>query len=237
MQGMPITPRLFGERGRRRAVALGIDPERLPPGQSPTEKWPVLSVEAAPEIPVAEWTLTIDGAVQEPVTLDWAALMAEPQTVWEGDIHCVTRWSKFGMRWQGVDVARLIERARPTPAARFVLAESITGYTTNLPLTDLTEHPALVAHRAAGAPLAAEHGGPVRLFVPHLYFWKSAKWLSRLQLLAEDELGFWERNGYHHHGDPWLQERHSVDGYVARAMRRAARGAARGAGLDILRRP
>jgi DMSO/TMAO reductase YedYZ molybdopterin-dependent catalytic subunit len=232
MDGMPITPRQFGDRGRRRAISLGIDPERLPPGQSPTEKWPVLSVEDTPQIALADWTLTIDGAVEEPVRVDWKALMAEPQTDWKGDIHCVTRWSKFGMRWQGVDVARLIERARPKPSAGFMLAESVSGYTTDLPLSDLTEHTALVAHHADGEPLEPEHGGPVRLFVPHLYLWKSAKWLSRLQLLEEDELGFWERNGYHHRGDPWLEERRSVDEYVARAMRREARSA----GLDILRR-
>ena len=233
MQRMPITPSQYSERGRRRAVALGIDPERLPPGQSPTEKWPVLSIEETPQIPLSEWSVTIDGAVQEPLTLGWDELMTESQTDWEGDIHCVTRWSKFGMRWRGVDVGRLIERARPTPAAAFVLAESTTGYTTNLPLSDLTERPALVAHQVDGLPLEPEHGGPVRLFVPHLYLWKSAKWLSRLQLLEEDEVGFWERNGYHHRGDPWRQERHSVDDYVARTMRREARQA----GLSILRPP
>ena len=222
-ESVPITPRMFGDRGRRRAVSLGIDPERLPPGQSPTVKWPVLSIEQTPEIELATWTLTIDGAVAEAVTLDWAQLMAEPATDWTGDIHCVTRWSKFGMRWRGVDVARLLARARPLPGAGFLLAESVGGYTTNLPLSDVTDHPALVAFEADGAPLEAEHGGPVRLLVPHLYLWKSAKWLTRLQVLTDDELGFWERNGYHHRGDPWHEERHSVDEYVARARRREAR--------------
>jgi DMSO/TMAO reductase YedYZ molybdopterin-dependent catalytic subunit len=230
MQSMPITPRIFGERGRRRAVSLGIDPERLPPGQSPTVKWPVLSIEETPRLPTEQWTLTIDGAVQTPYTLDWAQLMAEPQRVWDGDLHCVTRWSKFDMRWRGVDVTALLERARPLPGASFLLAESIGGYTTNLPLADVTEHPALVAHEADGAPLEREHGGPVRLLVPHLYLWKSAKWLSRLQVLDHDELGFWEQNGYHHRGDPWHEERHSVDEYVARAMRRRARGRRAGPG-------
>src|ERR1700761_9283605 len=124
---MPITPREFGDRGRRRAVSLGIDPDRVPPGQSPTEKWPVMSVEQTPRIALDEWRLVIDGAVQEPLELDWEGLMAEPQTDWQGDIHFVTRWSKFGMRWRGVDVARLIERARPTPSAAFVLAECVSG--------------------------------------------------------------------------------------------------------------
>jgi DMSO/TMAO reductase YedYZ molybdopterin-dependent catalytic subunit len=228
---MPITPSQYSERGRRRAVSLGIDPARLPPGQSPTEKWPVLSVEETPSVPVGEWSLTIDGAVGETVHLNWEGLMAAPQTEWRGDIHCVTRWSKFGMQWRGVDVAALIARAAPVEGASFVLAESVTGYTTNLPLTDLTEHPALVAHQVDGEALEPDHGGPVRLFVPHLYLWKSAKWLSRLQLLTEDELGFWERNGYHHRGDPWHEERYSVDDYVARTLRRQARAGARDGGL------
>jgi DMSO/TMAO reductase YedYZ molybdopterin-dependent catalytic subunit len=220
---MAITPRMFGERGRRRAESLGIDPARLPPGQSPTVKWPVLSIEATPEPAPERWTLAIDGAVAEPFTIGWSELLGEPQTEWTGDIHCVTRWSRFGMSWRGVSVARLIARARPLPEAGFLLAESEGGYTTNLPLSDVLEHPALVAHRADGEPLAAEHGGPVRLLVPHLYLWKSAKWLTRLQILEHDELGFWEQNGYHHRGDPWREERHSVDDYVARAMHREAR--------------
>jgi DMSO/TMAO reductase YedYZ molybdopterin-dependent catalytic subunit len=227
MQSVPITPSQFGDRGRRRAVELGIDPARLPPGQSPTVKWPVLSIEETPQIAREEWTLTIDGAVAEPLTLDWAQLMAESSSDWSGDIHCVTRWSKFGMTWRGIEVWPLVERARPLPGAGFLLAESVGGYTTNLPLADVRDHPAFVAHEADGAPLDPEHGGPLRLFVPHLYLWKSAKWLSRLQVLSEDELGFWERNGYHHRGDPWREERHSVDDYVARTMRREARSAAR----------
>ena len=223
MQSMPITPRMFADRGRRRAVSLGIDPGRLPPGQSPTVKWPVLSIEQTPELAPADVILIFDGAVSEIYTMDWAQLMAEPQERWSGDVHCVTRWSKFGMSWRGVAVAPLLARARPLPGAGFLLAESIGGYTTNLPLSDVTEHPALVAYEADDAPLTPEHGGPIRLLVPHLYLWKSAKWLSRLQVLEHDELGFWERNGYHHRGDPWHEERHSVDDYVARARRREAR--------------
>ncbi|MGH2910661.1 MAG: molybdopterin-dependent oxidoreductase [Solirubrobacteraceae bacterium] len=222
---MPITPRQFGERGRRRAASLGIDPDRLPPGQSPTVKWPVLSIEETPREPAAEWTLTVDGAVREPFTLDWAALEVEPHVDWEGDIHCVTRWSRFGMRWRGVAVAPLLERAGLSAGAGFLLAESRTGYTTNLPLADVLDHPALVAFEADGAPLEPEHGSPMRLLVPHLYLWKSAKWLSRLRVLEHDELGFWERNGYHHRGDPWAQERYSVEDYVARARRREVRAA------------
>jgi DMSO/TMAO reductase YedYZ molybdopterin-dependent catalytic subunit len=224
---MPITPRIFGDRGRKRASALGIDPERLPPGQSPTVKWPVLTVGAQPDVDRSSWRVSVDGAVEAPFVLDYDALMAEPQLEWTGDIHCVTRWSKFGMRWRGVSAAALIERARPAPAASHLLAHSYGGYTTNLPLSDVTDHPALIAHEADGAPLTGEHGGPVRLLVPHLYLWKSAKWIKRLELLDADQLGFWELGGYHHRGDPWLQERYSVDSYVAQAKVRELRRASR----------
>jgi DMSO/TMAO reductase YedYZ molybdopterin-dependent catalytic subunit len=224
---MPITPRLFGDRGRRRAVALGIDPDRLPPGQSPTVKWPVLSVGDAPRVPRESWRLSVDGAVEHPLALDWSALMAQPQTDWQGDIHCVTRWSKFAMSWRGVSVRHLIEQAIPTPRASHLMAHCHGGYTTNLPLSDVLEHPALIAHRADGADLERDHGGPARLLVPHLYLWKSAKWIRRLEVLEADELGFWERNGYHHRGDPWREERFSVEDYVARTLRRQVRQSAR----------
>lgn len=217
-----MTSKLFGERGRRRAGALGIEGERLPPGQSPTLKWPVLSLGATPAVPTGGWRLVVDGAVAAPFELDWAALMELPQSDWEGDIHCVTRWSKFGMRWRGVSVRELIERARPNGATH-LMAHSYGGYTTNMPLSDVLEHPALIAHAVDGAPLEPDHGGPARLLVPHLYLWKSAKWITRLELMEEDRLGFWEENGYHHRGDPWREERHSVDEYVARTMRREAR--------------
>jgi DMSO/TMAO reductase YedYZ molybdopterin-dependent catalytic subunit len=228
MSAVPITPRLFGDRGKRRAASLGIDPERLPPGQSPTVKWPVLSVGSTPHVPTDQWLLSIDGAVAAPYVLDWEQFTAVAQTEWHGDIHCVTRWSKFGMDWRGADVAALIARAQPRPEATHLMAHCYGDYTTNLPLSDVLEHPALVAHEVAGAPLEPEHGGPARLLVPHLYLWKSAKWLQRLELLEGDRLGFWEENGYHHRGDPWREERYSVDDYVARTLRRRARENARG---------
>ncbi len=216
---------MFGERGRRRAHALGIDPGRLPPGQSPTVKWPVLSVGPTPRVERDRWLLSVDGAVEEPYVLDWKGLSGLEQTDWTGDIHCVTRWSKFGMRWRGVSVARVdLARAGLRPEASHLMAHCYGGYTTNMPLSDVLEHPALVAHSAEDAPLEPDHGGPARLLVPHLYLWKSAKWIKRLELMAGDELGFWERNGYHHRGDPWREERWSVDEYVARTMRREARG-------------
>ncbi len=220
---MAITSRIFGERGRRRALALGIDPGRLPPGQSPTEKWPVLSLGATPRVLTEAWRLRVDGAVGAPYELDWAELQSLPQVDWSGDIHCVTRWSKFGMAWRGVSVAALIARAQPHPDASHLMAHCYGGYTTNLPLGDVSEHPALIAHTVDGAPLEPDHGGPARLLVPHLYLWKSAKWIARLQVMSGDQLGFWEQNGYHHRGDPWREERHSVDEYVARTLRRQAR--------------
>ncbi|MGI9184184.1 MAG: sulfite oxidase-like oxidoreductase [Solirubrobacteraceae bacterium] len=225
---MPITPRLFGERGQRRAASLGIEPERLPPGQSPTVKWPVLSLGATPRVPTDQWLLSIDGAVEAPYVLDWEQFTADAQADWRGDIHCVTRWSKFGMAWRGADVAALIARAQPRPQATHLMAHCYGGYTTNLALSDVLEHPALVAHEVDGAPLEPEHGGPARLLVPHLYLWKSAKWIQRLELLEGDRLGFWEENGYHHRGDPWREERYSVEEYVARTLRRRARENARG---------
>ena len=224
---MPITPREFADRGRRRAVSLGIDPDRVPPGQSPTLKWPVLSTGETPHVDHDQWRLSVDGAVRRPYTLDWAEFEAGAVTEWSGDIHCVTRWSKFGMRWQGASVGELVAHAEPRDGATHLLAHSYGGYTTNLPLSDVLDHPALIAHRAEDAPLEPEHGGPARLLVPHLYFWKSAKWIRRLQVLDADQLGFWERNGYHHRGDPWKQERHSVEDYVARAMRNRIRREAR----------
>ena len=220
---MPITPRLFAERGRRRAASLGIDPSRLPPGQSPTLKWPVLSVGSTTHVDRTSWLLSVDGAVEQPYVLDWRRLMEAPYTDWTGDIHCVTRWSKFGMRWRGVSVATLLEHAHSRPGATHVLAHSYGGYTTNLPLDDVLSHPALIAYEVDGEPLEPDHGGPARLLVPHLYFWKSAKWIQRLEILEGDQLGFWEQNGYHHRGDPWNQERYSVDEYVARMRRRELR--------------
>jgi DMSO/TMAO reductase YedYZ molybdopterin-dependent catalytic subunit len=163
--------------------------------------------------------------VEHPYGLDWDQLQSEAQVDWTGDIHCVTRWSKFGMDWRGVSVADLVARAQPRSEATHLMAHCYGGYTTNMPLADVTEHPALIAHEADGAPLEPDHGGPARLLVPHLYLWKSAKWISRLEVLTEDQLGFWEVNGYHHRGDPWHEERYSVDDYVARTMRRAARSA------------
>ena len=221
---MPLTPKTFGERGRRRAEKLGIDPARLPPGQSPTEKFPVLSVGPDPRVATESWTLSVFGEVDAAYALDWDELLALPQVDLTTDIHCVTRWSKFDTRWTGVAVRDLIERALPRADASQALVHAHGGYTTNLPLEALLDDDVLVAHSFDGRPLEREHGGPARLLVPQRYFWKSAKWVSAIQLLDHDEPGLWERNGYHNEGDPWREERHTTDQWSLRQIRRRLRG-------------
>jgi DMSO/TMAO reductase YedYZ molybdopterin-dependent catalytic subunit len=186
--------------------------ERLPPGQYDTgEGFPVLTAEVTPRVDLARWTMTVDGLVDRLAVRTWDELRALPGSRYDGDIHCVTTWSKLGTSFAGVSVDTLLEQARPGPLARYVLATSTTGYTTNLPLEDVVGGRAWVVWEHEGRPLPVEHGGPVRLLVPHLYFWKSAKWITRLTLLDRDEPGFWERNGYHRRGDPWREQRYSGD--------------------------
>ena len=185
---------------------------RLPPGQYDIgSDWPVLTAEVTPELDTASWTFRVEGAVEQPTTWSWDELHDLPPSTYEGDIHCVTTWSRFGMRFTGVSVDDLLAVARPLPSASHVLAFCHTGYTTNLPLDDVTGGRAWVAWEADGEPLPVDHGGPARLLVPHLYFWKSAKWVAGLRVLDHDEPGFWERNGYHDRGDPWLEQRYQGD--------------------------
>ena len=194
--------------GRRPAQR---DP-RLPPGQYDTgDDWPVLIVEVIPRLDPDRWTLTVDGLVGNEHTWSWADLHALPQSEYRGDIHCVTTWSKLDTRFGGVSVDLLLEAVEPKPEAAFVLATSTTGYTTNLPLAEITDGKAWIVWTHEGRPLPREHGGPVRLLVPRLYFWKSAKWVTRLTLMEHDKQGFWERNGYHDLGDPWLEQRYQGD--------------------------
>jgi DMSO/TMAO reductase YedYZ molybdopterin-dependent catalytic subunit len=220
---VPVTPRHWGERGRRRAIKLGIDPARLPPGQSPTTKFPVLTVGPNPKVELDRWLLSVHGEAEEPFVLGWDELMALEQTEVTCDIHCVTRWSKFDTRWRGVRVRTLLERARPRPQATHVIVHSHGGYTTNVPLDALLDDDVLVAHSFDCAPLEPDHGGPARLLVPSRYFWKSAKFVKALELMDGDRPGFWEDNGYHNDGDPWREERHTVDPLTARGLRRSAR--------------
>jgi len=190
----------------------GLDQDRLPPGQTRVSTWPVLTYGPTPHIDIKKWSLTIDGAVNSPITLDWEQFNILSKTVLKTDIHCVTRWSRLDMPWEGVSLDELIGLAGGlTPEAKFVIATTVEGYTTNLPVRDVINNQALVATTADGEPLTPEHGGPARLFVPHLYFWKSAKWIQRLTFTQSDHPGFWEVNGYHNYGDPWKEERYSDD--------------------------
>jgi len=233
---MPLTPRAFGDRGRKRAVKLGVDPERLPPGQSPTVKWPVLTVGPAPRPALDTWSLAVYGEVEEPFALRWDELMALPQVDQISDLHCVTRWSKFDVPLRGVRVRELLERARPRPSATHALVHSFGGYSTNVPLDALRDDDVLIAHTAYGAPLPEEHGGPARLLVPSRYLWKSAKWVQSIELLDHDEPGFWERNGYHNVGDPWREERTHQDPFAFRSMRRRVREGGRSVGAGTAER-
>jgi DMSO/TMAO reductase YedYZ molybdopterin-dependent catalytic subunit len=197
-----------GFLGRRAAERDG----RLPPGQYDVgDQWPVLTAEVTPRLATDTWTFAVEGLVGRPMTWTWEEIRALPGSTYAGDIHCVTTWSKLGVTFAGVSVDTLLEIAGPLPAASHVLAFGHTGYTTNLPLADVTAGRAWVVWNSEGAPLPVEHGGPARLLVPHLYFWKSAKWVAGLRLLDHDEAGFWERNGYHDRGDPWLEQRYQGD--------------------------
>ena len=195
-----------GFRGRRR---IDVDPGRVPPGQYVTHDFPVLSAGPTPHTPLAEWTFEIRGAVDQPVSWTWDELLALPSESPRLDIHCVTKWSKLDTDWRGVSVDTLLDGIET--AARYVRAFCDGGYTTNLPLEDVTGGKAWVAYEYEGAPLEPEHGGPARLLVPHLYFWKSAKWVRGLELRDSDEPGFWETYGYHLYGDPWKEQRYRGD--------------------------
>lgn len=197
----------FFDRNRDDVAAKGFDPARLPPGQYLTDRFPVLHVGDVPEYAPGEWSLTVFGMVEEPFTLSFEELTALPSTALTTDIHCVTKWSKFDTEWRGVRVADLIARAKPAPGASHVMAHAEQGYTANLPLVDIVRDESLVAWEYGGEPIEPIHGGPVRLVVPHLYFWKSPKWLRGIEVRDSDKPGFWERNGYHMYGDPFLEQR------------------------------
>jgi DMSO/TMAO reductase YedYZ molybdopterin-dependent catalytic subunit len=186
-----------------------VDPSRIPPGQHLERGFPVLSYGPTPKVSTATWDLTIDGAVSGAKTWNWDDFMALPQETFTVDIHCVTTWTKLDTGWTGVSVDTLLESVETE--VEYLTAWCDGGYTTNLPLADVTGGKAWVVHTFDGKPLEPAHGGPVRLLVPHLYFWKSAKWLRGLRLTAKDEPGFWEQNGYHMYGDPWREQRYWSD--------------------------
>lgn len=205
---MAITSRMLGERGRRQAEKLGVDPARVPPGQYLTEKFPVLTVGPNPHYDLTTWDLRVFGEVEQELILTWDELMAMPQQDVVADIHCVTRWSKLDTAWRGVLVRDVLERAGVTPEGSFLMAYSDGGYTANMPLEVATDDDVLLAHAYDGKPLEHDHGAPLRLLVPKRYFWKSAKFLRRLEVMSADRMGFWELNGYHNDADPWREERH-----------------------------
>jgi len=182
--------------------------DRVPPGQVATAKWPVLHYGNVPKVDTAAWTFDVTGLVEQPFALTYQELLALPRKTVMCDMHCVTRWSRLDNAFAGVPVQLLLERARVKPAARYCLVAAEQGFTTNLPLADLDRPENLIALTWNGEPLAPEHGWPARLLVPHLYLWKSAKWVRGFTLLDADVPGFWEQNGYHMRGDPWKEERY-----------------------------
>ncbi len=185
--------------------------ERLPPGQHLTKDWPVLDLGQTPNVPLHHWRLDVTGAVDHPASWDWQQFLKLPQSKETTDIHCVTTWSRYDNDWKGVLTHDLLDAVMPKPEASFVTLTSYDGYTTNVPIDDFAAPNAMLVHTWQGKPLTREHGGPLRLVIPHLYFWKSAKWIQKIDFMIADKPGFWEVNGYHNRGDPWAEQRYSDD--------------------------
>lgn len=197
-----------GFTGKHRQVGpLG----RVPPGQYVTSDFPVLSAGPTPHKPLEQWTFEVNGLVSKPMYWSWAEFQQLPAQRYTVDIHCVTKWTKLDTQWEGISIDTLFEHVDIDPNAHFVMAFCDGGYTTNLPLNEIINGRAFIAYKYDGAPLPAEHGGPARLVVPALYFWKSAKWVRGLTLMEKDKRGFWESLGYNMHGDPWKEERYFGD--------------------------
>jgi DMSO/TMAO reductase YedYZ molybdopterin-dependent catalytic subunit len=184
---------------------------RLPPGQSLTLKWPVLHYGSVPRFDPARWDFRVSGLVEHPLRFTWDEFNQLPRIQRTSDFHCVTRWSRFDNHWDGVAMREILSRAKPQPNAKYVLVHAEQGYTANVPLADVDRDEVLLATRHDGEPLTADHGYPLRLIVPHLYGWKSVKWVRGLELLDRDQAGFWEQNGYHMHGDPFKEQRFDTD--------------------------
>lgn len=199
------------DRLRSRPALSEDQKSRVPPGQYVTQKWPVLHYGSVPSVDLATWDFRVWGEVEETFTFSWEEFRQMPRKSIHRDIHCVTRWSRLDMDFEGVPIQHILERARPKPSARFVVEHAEQGYTTNLPLDILDDDDVLLADVANGEPLSPEHGYPLRLVVPKRYFWKSAKWIRGLQFRADDQLGFWERYGYHNEADPWQEQRFTDD--------------------------
>jgi DMSO/TMAO reductase YedYZ molybdopterin-dependent catalytic subunit len=201
----------FFDRNRKEVEEKGYDPSRLPPGQYLTERFPVLHVGDVPTYAPGEWNLTIGGLVNNPFALTFEELTALPSVTLTTDIHCVTKWSKFDTVWRGVKLKDLLDRTGIQSDATHVMGHAEYGYTANLPLEDALLDESMVVWEYEGEPIEPIHGGPVRLLVPNLYFWKSPKWLRGIEVMNADKPGFWERNGYHMYGDPFREQRHWGD--------------------------
>jgi DMSO/TMAO reductase YedYZ molybdopterin-dependent catalytic subunit len=203
---------MFSETSERKELERQKQREgRLPPGQSLTLKWPVLHYGSVPPFDPRTWDFRIGGLVAEPVRLTWEEFTRLPQKEVVADMHCVTRWSRFDNRWEGVPFTEVMKLVQPKPGVKYALVHGEQGYTANVPLDDLIKLETLFAFQHDGQPLSAEHGYPVRLVVPHLYGWKSVKWVRGFDLLDQAEAGFWEQNGYHMYGDPWKEQRFDTD--------------------------
>jgi DMSO/TMAO reductase YedYZ molybdopterin-dependent catalytic subunit len=201
----------FFTKKRDEYAAKGIDPDRVPPGQYLTDRFPVLHAGVTPRVDVGAWDFEVGGLVGSPITWSLADIKSMPTVEKTFDIHCVTKWSKLDTTWRGVSVQELMSRVQIDPSATHVLVSAEHGFTANLPLEDFLRPDNLFAWGFGGADLEREHGWPLRLVVPHLYFWKSVKWVRGLRFLDHDEPGFWERNGYHMYGDPFKEQRYWGD--------------------------
>lgn len=197
-------------RDGRLLTGTSADPtrDRLPPGQRLVRDWPVLDLGVQPNVTLETFRLDVDGAVETRLHLTMDALLALPQTDSISDMHCVTQWSRYDNHWQGVAARTLLELARPTSAARHVVIHAHDGYTANVRLDQFNQPDVVLVHRWEGKPISRQHGGPVRVLIPRLYLWKSAKWVRRIELTAQDRPGFWEVRGYHNNADPWREERY-----------------------------
>ena len=207
---MALSALFSGDERKRKEQEMRAQ-QRLPPGQSLTLKWPILHYGSVPRFDPASWSFRVSGLVEHPLSFTWKEFGELPRVDRTSDFHCVTRWSRFDNRWTGVSISEILSRAKPLPNARYVLVHAEQGYTANLPPADLDHDDVLLATYHDGEPLTPDHGYPLRLIVPHLYGWKSVKWVRGLEFLAQDAAGFWEQNGYHMRGDPFQEQRFDTD--------------------------
>jgi DMSO/TMAO reductase YedYZ molybdopterin-dependent catalytic subunit len=203
------TKQEWAKEGRLLTGATAPHEQRLPPGQRLVKDWPVLDLGVQPHIPTTSYTLTLDGAVEHPITLTWADLMALPQTNSISDMHCVTQWSNYDNHWQGISAEVILTLVQPKPTCKHIIFHSHDDYTTNVRLEHFNQPDCLLAHTWNGKPITRQHGGPLRGMIPKFYLWKSAKWLKRMEFTDQDNPGFWETRGYNNNADPWLEERYS----------------------------